>query len=45
MSPLKKEYLNEMSSFTDYKNTIYIVVIFTMTFALIAQDWRKRKWK
>jgi phosphatidylserine/phosphatidylglycerophosphate/cardiolipin synthase-like enzyme len=29
---------------TDYKNTIYIVVIFTMTFALIARDWRKRQW-
>ncbi len=26
------------------ENTIYIVVIFSMTFALIAQDWRKRKW-
>ena len=26
------------------KNTIYIVVIFTMTFAFIFQDWRKRKW-
>jgi len=25
------------------ENTIYIVVIFTMTFALIARDWRKRK--
>jgi phosphatidylserine/phosphatidylglycerophosphate/cardiolipin synthase-like enzyme len=29
---------------TDYKNTIYIVVIFTMTFVLIVRDWRKRKW-
>lgn len=28
----------------EYKNTIYIAVIFTMTFALIARDWRKRKW-
>jgi len=28
----------------DYKNSIYIVVIFTMTFALIARDWRKRQW-
>lgn len=26
------------------KNTIYIVVIFTITFGLIARDWRKRKW-
>ena len=31
-------------SSTDNKNTIYIVVIFTMTWALIARDWRKRKW-
>lgn len=29
---------------TDNKNTIYIVVIFTMTFALILRDWRKRRW-
>jgi len=28
----------------DYKNTIYIMIIFTMTFALIIRDWRKRKW-
>ncbi len=28
----------------DYKNTIYIIIIFTMTFALIARDWRKRQW-
>jgi len=28
----------------DYKNNIYIVIIFTMTFALIARDWRKRQW-
>ncbi|GAI26212.1 unnamed protein product [marine sediment metagenome] len=26
------------------ENTIYIVAIFTMTFAIIARDWRKRKW-
>lgn len=26
-------------------NTIYIVVLFTLTFALIASDWRKRKWR
>jgi hypothetical protein len=29
---------------TDYKNTICIVVLFTMTFIVIARDWRKRKW-
>ena len=28
----------------DYENTIYIIVLFTLTFGLIAQDWRKRKW-
>jgi cardiolipin synthase A/B len=26
-------------------NTIYIVVLFTLTFVLIAMDWRKRKWR
>jgi len=26
------------------ENTIYIVAIFTMTFTIIARDWRKRKW-
>ena len=26
------------------KNTIYIITVFTMTFAVIARDWRKRKW-
>ena len=26
------------------ENTIYIVVLFTMTFMVIARDWRKRKW-
>ncbi len=26
------------------KNTIYITMLFTMTFAIIARDWRKRKW-
>ena len=28
----------------DYKNTIYIIIIYTLTFALIARDWRKRQW-
>lgn len=27
------------------RNTIYTVAIFTMTFAVIARDWRKRQWK
>jgi hypothetical protein len=34
----------EESSYSDYKNTIYIVVVFTLTFAFIARDWRKRQW-
>ena len=29
---------------SDYDNTIYIMIIFSMTFALIARDWRKREW-
>ncbi|KYK33663.1 MAG: hypothetical protein AYK22_06325 [Thermoplasmatales archaeon SG8-52-3] len=29
---------------SDYKNTIYIITIYTLTFALIARDWRKRQW-
>ncbi|MDH7516858.1 MAG: phospholipase D-like domain-containing protein [Candidatus Thermoplasmatota archaeon] len=28
-----------------HQNTIYIMVIFTMTFVVIARDWRKRKWE
>ena len=37
---------NEEVLFTEeeHKNTIYIVIIFTLTFALIARDWRKRQW-
>ena len=41
MKPLPQ---NTTESDADYKNTIYIGVIFTMTFALIARDWRKREW-
>ncbi len=33
----------EQSSF-DYKNTFYVVVIYTLTFAIVIRDWRKRKW-
>jgi len=40
----KKQEEMLSSSVTDDKNTIYIVTIFTMTFALIARDWRKRQW-
>ncbi len=32
------------SSIEQNKNTIYIGAIFTITFAVIARDWRKRKW-
>lgn len=35
---------NEKAMQADYKNTIYIITIYTMTFALIARDWRKRQW-
>jgi cardiolipin synthase A/B len=28
----------------NYENTFYIVVIYTLTFAIVIQDWRKRKW-
>lgn len=28
----------------NYKNTIYIITLFTLTFAFIARDWRNRKW-
>jgi len=34
----------KMNLQTDYKNTIYIITIYTLTFALIARDWRKRQW-
>ena len=44
-SPNSQKYeIEELSTEESYKNTIYIVVIFTMTFALIARDWRKRQW-
>ena len=42
-APVPQEFEAKRSS-TDYKNTFYIVVLFTMTFALIARDWRKRQW-
>jgi phosphatidylserine/phosphatidylglycerophosphate/cardiolipin synthase-like enzyme len=40
----KQKTLEENIIPTDFKNTIYIVIIFTMTFALILRDWRKRRW-
>ena len=38
----KTDIKNYQSS---YENTIYILIIYTLTFGLIARDWRKRKWK
>jgi phosphatidylserine/phosphatidylglycerophosphate/cardiolipin synthase-like enzyme len=38
-----KEDIQLFESTADFKNTIYIVIIFTLTFALIARDWRKRQ--
>jgi len=31
-------------SLVEYKNPLFIVFVFGMTFSLIAIDWRKRKW-
>jgi phosphatidylserine/phosphatidylglycerophosphate/cardiolipin synthase-like enzyme len=31
-------------SFSWGENTIYIVILFTMTFIIIIRDWRKREW-
>ncbi len=31
-------------SLAEYKNQVVIVSIYTLTFGLIARDWRKRKW-
>jgi cardiolipin synthase len=42
-SPAQKKQSEKFLQ-TDFKNTIYIVIIFTMTFGLIARDWRKRQW-
>jgi cardiolipin synthase len=44
LSPPKQKTQEEIILSKDYKNTIYIVVIFTVTFALIVRDWRKRQW-
>ena len=40
--PLESENITTSQGIN--KNTIYIAVIFTMTFALIIRDWRKRQW-
>jgi len=39
---MEVEELKASSTFDE--NTIYITVIFTMTFVIIARDWRKRQW-
>jgi phosphatidylserine/phosphatidylglycerophosphate/cardiolipin synthase-like enzyme len=39
----QKQEIEELD-IVDYKNTIYIELIFTLAFILIARDWRKRKW-
>lgn len=43
LSSLQSQKQEAVSS-VSYKNTIYIAVVFTLTFALIARDWRKRQW-
>ncbi len=43
--PMNYNYIEELESNEETdENTIYIVIIFTMTFVLVIQDWRKRKW-
>jgi phosphatidylserine/phosphatidylglycerophosphate/cardiolipin synthase-like enzyme len=34
----------EINLAVEHKNTIYIAIVFTLTFVLIARDWRKRQW-
>jgi len=42
---LKKENNPSITNmYIIHENTIYIIIIFTLTFGLIARDWRKRKW-
>ena len=43
-APKTKKQEQEKNIQADYKNTIYIIIIYTLTFALIARDWRKRQW-
>jgi len=38
------EYATNVNNASINENTIYILIIFTLTFGLIARDWRKRKW-
>ena len=42
-APIIKNQKEEIQN-VDYKNTIYIIAIYTLTFAFIARDWRKRQW-
>lgn len=39
-----KNYSEENTEDVGNQNTIYIIVIFIITFILVARDWRKRKW-
>ncbi|RLF42093.1 MAG: hypothetical protein DRN12_01300, partial [Thermoplasmata archaeon] len=42
---LSAPYTNvSISTSQQHGNTIYILSIFTMTFAIIARDWRRRRW-
>jgi len=40
----KNQSFSEENTVTKQENTIYIAVIFTMTFVIVARDWRKREW-
>jgi phosphatidylserine/phosphatidylglycerophosphate/cardiolipin synthase-like enzyme len=42
--PVEVTCEDEITPIEENENTIYIVVLFTMTFIVIARDWRKRKW-
>ena len=44
LMPPQQVHHDVENSLADYKNIIYIVVIFTLTFLFIAYTWRKRKW-
>ena len=46
VSKMKEKQTPEIESIVEEnKNTVYVVALFTMTFAVIARDWRKRDWK
>jgi len=42
---IEKDNISPIKDFmTEYKNPIFIILIYSMTFALVGRDWRKRKW-